>query len=250
MQKSSVICTTYFSVKNHPNSIDDTAVIGRQSDGKVSQNDIQYIAPWYNSVKKHGLQGRIFYDNLTENFVNQYKTDLIQFIKVSPSEYSNNDWRFFCYRNYLNNNKFDTIFLTDASDVTVVNDPVKITQQYPDINIFVCKDSIKLCQFPYMELHRQAKWDGHTFFAINNSHFDLINMGVIGGNYDNILDFLDKFCVTRISLGHPGFNSDMWLGQYIFRYLMINKKLMIGEPFTSNFKQYENARKDVYFIHK
>jgi hypothetical protein len=248
--KKSVVCTTYFSQKTHPNDPTDAHVSGRTKDGRVIQNDIKYIEPWYNSMSKLNLDGIVFYDNLSEEFIYKYQTQNIRFIKVETSIYSNNDWRFFCYRDYLNNNKFDSVFLTDGSDVTVVSDPSTIVEQHPDIDIFVCKDSIKLCQFPYMELHRQAKWDGHTYFAINNNNFDLINMGVIGGTYNNILDFLDKFCLTRISLGHPEFNSDMWLGQYIFRYLMINKKLMIGEPFTSNFKQYENTRKDVYFIHK
>ena len=75
-------------------------------------------------------------------------------------------------------------------------------------------------------------------------------MGVIGGNYKNMMEFLNKFCQTRIRLGNPDFNSDMWIGQYIFRYELSYKNIMIGEPFTSIFKNYENDRKDVYFIHK
>jgi hypothetical protein len=79
---------------------------------------------------------------------------------------------------------------------------------------------------------------------------ELINMGVIGGNYENILLFLNKFCETRIKLGNTDFNSDMWTGQYVFRDLLSDKKMLIGEPFTSNFKKYETHREDVYFIHK
>lgn len=49
---------------------------------------------------------------------------------------------------------------------------------------------------------------------------------------------------------YPNFNADMWIGQYVFRHLLVDKKLLIGYPFTSDFKQYQNDRKDVYFIHK
>lgn len=247
---NSVIFTTYFSKKEHPNSPDDNAVVGRGKDGKVLQNTIEYISPWYNSVRNLGLKGKIFYDNLDQKFVDQYTTNLIEFIKVDTSDYSNNDWRFFCYRDYLNSNEFDNVFLTDGSDVTVVKDPSLIITEFPEIDLFACKDSIMLSEFPYLQLHKQVNWDGYSYFNINQQNFELINMGVIGGKYDNIISFLDKFCVTRLSLGSPSFNSDMWIGQYVFRYLMSNKKLLIGEPFTSNFKQYENARKDVYFIHK
>ena len=246
----SVIFTTYFSQKKHPNDPNDRAVIGRGDDGRVLQNSIKYIEPWYNSVDKLKINGVVFYDNLDKDFIKKHETDLIKFVKVDTSEYSNNDWRFFCYRKYLEENPVDSVFLSDGSDVSVVQDPTDILKKYPETDIFVCKDSIKLFQFPYMSIHREAKWDGYIFFLLNQHKLDLINMGVIGGSYSSIIDFLDKFCLTRIQLGSPDFNSDMWIGQYVFRYLMQNKNILIGNPFTSNFKQYENSRKDVYFIHK
>jgi hypothetical protein len=64
------------------------------------------------------------------------------------------------------------------------------------------------------------------------------------------MDFLNNFCNTRLRIGDTDFNADMWVGQYVFRHLLSDKNIMIGEPFTSNFKQYEIDRKDVYFIHK
>jgi hypothetical protein len=247
---SSVILTSYFSVKKHPNDPNDKCVIGRGSDGRVLQNDFKYIEPWYTSIDKLGLEGRVFYDNLSYDFVNKYTTDKIKFINVSPSDYSNNDWRFFCYRNYLEENKFNNVFLTDGSDVTVAKDPSEIINNYPHIDLFACKDSIMLNEFPYLQIHQQAQWENYTWFSIHEKTLDLINMGVIGGNYQNIRLFLNKFCETRIRLGYPDFNSDMWIGQYIFRNLLSDKKILIGQPFTSNFKKYEINREDVYFIHK
>jgi hypothetical protein len=247
----SVILTSYFSVKKHPNDPNDSWVIGREADGRVSQNDFKYIEPWYNSINKLGLEGRIFYDNLSDEFVQKYSTDKIKFVRVETSQYSNLDWRWFCYRNYLEENKFDNVFLTDGSDVAVVKNPSKIILDYNDIDLFVCKDSIKLSQFPYIQVHQQANWENLGWFLICQNNADLINMGVVGGTYNNILEFLNKFCETRIRLGNPDFGSaDMWVGQYVFRHLLSDKNIMIGEPFTSNFKQYEIDRKDVYFIHK
>lgn len=246
----SIVCTTYFSKKIHPNDPTDTHVSGRTEDGRVIQNDIQYIEPWYNSMNKLNLDGIIFYDNLTEDFVDKYETDKIKFICVDTSKYSNNDWRFFVYRDYFSQNKYDAIFLTDGSDVSVVQDPQRILEQYKYIDFFLCKDSILLNQFPYISIHNQAKWDNLQWFAKNAKTLPLINMGVIGGSYNNMQEFLKHFCETRIQLSNPDFNADMWVGQYVFRHKLAHKNLLLGEPFTSNFKQYENDRQDVYFIHK
>jgi hypothetical protein len=101
-----------------------------------------------------------------------------------------------------------------------------------------------------MDLHEKLNWDNLVWFLINQNRLDLINMGVVGGSYKNILHFLNNFCDTRLKLGIPDFNSDMFIGQYVFRHLLSNKNLLIGEPFTSKFKKYEIDRKDVYFIHK
>ena len=226
--KNSVILTSYFSQKIHPNDLNDEFVIGRSSDGRVLQNSISYIQPWYNSVNELNLQGRIFYDNLSDDFITQYTTDKIKFIKVKPSDYSNNDWRFFCYKNYLEKNKFDSVFLTDGSDVTVVQNPSKIIEDFPEKDFFLCKDSIQLSQFPYLAFHKNVKWENYMYFLLNDASLALINMGVIGATYNNILIFLNNFCDVRIKLGHPEFNSDMWLGQYIFRHLLSDKKLLIG----------------------
>lgn len=248
---NSVILTSYFSIKQHPNSPQDSHVIGRTQDGTVWQNDFKYIQPWYESIHNLGLDGRIFYDNLSEEFVDQYTTDKIKFIKVSCSDYSNLDWRWFCYRNFLEENKFDSVFLTDSSDVSVVKDPSIILKQFPDIDLFACKDSISLSEFPYLNIHEKFNWNDYLWFHIMANRLDLINMGVIGGNYNNVLIFLNAFCQERIKMGYPEFGqADMWLGQYIFRNILSNKNLLIGYPFTSEFKKYEIDRKDVYFIHK
>jgi hypothetical protein len=247
---SSALITSYFSKKVHPNNPQDSWVAGRGADGRVIQNSIDYIKPWYNSVKSLGLNGFVFHDNLSDEFIYEYETENIKFIKVHPSEYSNNDWRFFCYRNFLEDNKFDNVFLSDGSDVIVVQDPNEIVSKYPDFDLFVCRDSLMLEEFPYIEFHERYKLENLFYFLINKNRLELINMGVIGGSYSNVMQFLNHFCTTRIKMGDPDFNADMWVGQYVFRHLLSNKKIMVGDPFTSNFKQYETNRKDVFFIHK
>lgn len=259
---NSIILTTYFSKKIHPNDPNDQHVVGKATDGRVWQNDINYIMPWYSSIHALGLNGIVFYDNLTTEFVEKYENKNIKFYKAEESKYqtyhwlnnprSNHDWRWFVYRDYLKNHTYDSVFFTDSSDVYVIKNPNKIIEDYPTVDLFVCKDNIKLCHFPYLDVHKQAKWDNYSFFAMEHlkGQIDLINMGVIGGKYEQTINFLDKFCLTRSKMGNINFSADMWIGQYVFRHLLADKKILIGEPFTSKFKKYEIDRKDVYFIHK
>lgn len=246
----SVIFTSYFSRKKHPNDPNDPHVVGRTHDGRVIQNDISYIKIWYESVKSLNIEGRIFCDDLNEDFIKEFSTDKISFVKVEPSEFSNNDWRFFCYKEYLKDNKFDAVFLTDGSDVKVVKDPMQIVEDNPDYDLFVGKDSLKLEEFPYLDVHRTVEWEDFVWFSVMAKKLDLINMGVIGGKQDQVENFLNVFWDTRVKLERPEFNSDMWTGQYVFRHLLSDKKILIGEPLTSDFKKYQNDRTDVFFIHK
>jgi hypothetical protein len=246
---SSVILTSYFSKKIHPNHPNDNHVVGREKDGRVTQNSIEYIEPWYNSVRDLNIEGRVFYDNLSDEFIEEYETDKIKFIKVNTSDYSNNDWRFFCYKKYLEENKFDSIVLSDGSDVKVVKDPSDFVES-GSYDFYVCKDSINLSMFPYLDFHKSQDWDDYVSMYLNATRWPLINMGVLGGSYENVIEFLNIFCEVRSEIREVDFNANMWIGQYVFRSLLKNKSIMIGEPFTSEFKKYQDGRKDVYFIHK
>jgi hypothetical protein len=85
---------------------------------------------------------------------------------------------------------------------------------------------------------------------LNIDSWDLINMGVVGGTHEDMSNFYSKFVEVRESMGVPEFNSDMWLCQYLLRSQFKDKNFIMGEPVCSEFKQYQNEREDVYFIHK
>jgi hypothetical protein len=105
---NTVILTSFFSAKPHPQN--DPHVIGIKADGTVGSN-FSYIEKWYNSVLSLGLQARIFYDNLPDELVNKYQTSKIHFVKVSNTEgWSNNDFRFFVFEEYLSRHEFQAVF--------------------------------------------------------------------------------------------------------------------------------------------
>ncbi len=246
---SVVILGSYFSKESHP-QFPEPHLEGVGSDGRAIQNDIVYIQKWYNSIKELNINAVIFYDNLTDKFVETYTTDKIRFIYAESQSYIYNVWRFFCFRTFLQNNKFDIVFFTDSSDVTVIQNPVTLIKSFPDIDFFVGKDSIKLHEFPYLKFHQHFQWENYFDFFLHQYEWDLINCGVIGGTYNNMLLFVNEFCNIEASMDAPKVISDMFITNYLCRNQFADKKILIGEPVTSKFKQYENDRKDVYFIHK
>ena len=168
-----VILTSYFSKKPHPQRGDPDCV-GITKGGRVSQEDFSYIQDWYNSVHTLGLQARIFFDELSEDFLSEYTTDKIKFIKTNVEEtrFSNNDWRFFCYRDYLKSNKHDGVFMTDCSDVIVAKDPAELLiGEGNDCQFYAGKDvegmkwsDYRFAAFPYEVIHKTCSWAGLDYF--------------------------------------------------------------------------------------
>ena len=257
--KNGVVLTSYFTQKPHPNDPRDAHVIGRQPNGYIPNNSFEYIEKWYNSLSDLKINSIIFHDDLSEKFTKKYTNDYINFIKVERQEvhYSNNDWRFFCFKEYLDSNLFDWVVHADVSDVVAVKNPSDLFLEFPEFDFYACKDAIKLNQFPYLQFHNSIGWK--TDFKCLGQHdkWDLINMGVIGGSYENMKLFYDTFCEIREDvdsrISDPNSNSinlNMWICQYLLRWILKDKKTLIGEPFTSEFKKYQDDRKDVWFIHK
>jgi hypothetical protein len=247
-----LILTSYFSSKPHPNDPSDNAVVGRGPDGRVMQQDINYIKGWYDSIHSSDISGVVFHDELSNEFVEEYSSDQVSFEKVDVGPYSNNDWRFFCFNDFLLNlkDKPDVVFHTDGSDVKVVMDPSTLISAMPSMSYFCCKDSIPLDSFPYIKVHDHFGWDDRFNFMLNYHDWDLINMGVVGGSYDDMLMFYSKFKEVREGMGEPEFNADMWICQYLLRSVLSDKEFIMGDPVCSKYKEYEEDRSDVYFIHK
>ena len=249
---STILLSTYFSKNPHPNDVSDHTVVGRDNDGRVWQNDFRYIEKWYNSVKRLNLQAVVFYDNLSDEFVEEYQTKQIRFIKVPTPSIGYNCYRHFVFYEFLKGERHDFVFHSDISDVVVVQDPSKIFEENSS-RFFVGKDSFTLRQFPILsECAREFHWNAVPFFIFSNE--PLVNMGVFGARYDDALLFYKKMCEVRKPTidKWPTLNADMMVGNHIIYNNLIadRSEFCIGEPLTSNFKAYEDTRKDVYFIHK
>ena len=248
-KNTSCILASYFTLKRHPQSGDiNNKILGIDESGFVQANSHNYIKDFYNSVIYKEVDIVIFHDNLCDDYVKQYSNSKISFVKVTESIYSNNDYRFFCYLDWLKDNNYETVFMVDLADVTISLDPNDL--EVGD-DIFFCEDQGILDDYQfhttnYFEFHKYFKWENFQEFC--SSRYILLNMGVIGAGYESAIRFLSLFCQERVKAQLPHLNINMPLGNYIARNYF--DKIHSGPPFCSEFKKYQKDRKDVYFIHK
>lgn len=226
-----VILTTYFTGKEDP-----------QRGGFTENNSFEYIRPWHSSVSRLGLTGVIFHDRLSEAFVKTHSNESISFVRddgFSKWDMSCNDYRFVCYLEYLKKNPCEKVFMTDASDVTIVSDPFEFIEPG------------KLCVG--LERGKVNRWKrGYprmlaVYGELGCGEQLLLNAGIIGGPYALVLAFLDDF--VEESVRNPDFNNNMKVLNYL-GYTKYKGSLKNGGKLNSRFKKYEVNRTDVLFIHK
>lgn len=248
-KNKSCILTSYLTLKKHPQFGDpNNKIIGVGEAGFVKVDSHDYIKDFHNSLVDTKVDVFIFHDNLSNDFIEEYSSGRMSFIKVPTSNYSNNDFRFFCYLDWLKNEDYENVFMVDLADVRLSVDPNNLEMNDA---IFFCQDQGNLNDYKfgitgYLDFHKHFKWE--NFEKFNSSKYPLLNMGVIGSEYENSIRFLDLFCQERSKAGSPELNINMALGNYVARNYF--DTIYSGPPFCSDFKKYQTDRKDVYFIHK
>lgn len=134
-----VVMSVYFNSNPDP-----------QRGNYIEKDNFEYIKPWYESVIKNKLNGILFHDNLSDDFLKKYESEYVKFIFIDPKYlvirnyyskvlfdkkkikyYSDkpvgvrlkrrasiNDFRFSVYYNFLRQNKdIKKVFLTDVCDL-------------------------------------------------------------------------------------------------------------------------------------
>lgn len=242
-KKNQIVLTSYFCNKPHP-QLGDPDIVGVSPTGKVRTDDFSYIQDWYESLTKHQVSGVVFYDYLSSEFVEKYTNEYLSFQHCDTllTGYTNNDFRFMCYLKYLEEHKYDVVYLTDGSDVVMVNDPSTVID-VDSADLFVCKDICLIKDDAYWNMVNHI-----DIFQKNKDKWDLLNMGVIGGTYDKIFKFLTLLVDHRLNIDPPTHNLNMPLGNVIMRANFEN--IFCGSPFTSAYKKHETDRTDVCFRHK
>lgn len=223
----------------------------------LPSDDINIVTAWAESVVGLGLQGVIFHNSLSETSISKYKKS-IRFIKVQFNEkYNTNIFRYFLYNDFINQNKADieNIFITDITDVVVVNNPFVQPLFIKNTNSIFCGDEPKLLGNEWMQnhaAHLRSKITDYTLYEENFKNETLLNCGIVGGNIAVIQPFLEKLCLIHENYStnnNTAYTGDMGAFNYLAR-TQYNTHIIHGTPVNTIFKLYEIDRADCWFRHK
>lgn len=224
----------------------------------LDDDNYELVRDWAESVAGQRLQGIIFHNNFTLETCEKFKNDYISFIKIKYNDQFNpNVYRYFVYNDFLQNHVqfFRSIFVTDITDVTLLNNPFIDSYFIENPIAIFCGDEPKTLNNDWMRDHSTNLRKNICDYAEYESKFGsetLLNCGVIGSKAPIIFDFIKKLCAIHEyanSANQTAFTGDMGAFNYLAR-TQFNSHLKHGAPVNTVFKMYENERQDCWFRHK
>ena len=221
-------------------------------------DDFHIIKKWYQSVMDLNLKAVVFHNNFSEGTVKIYQNQNIQFVKVAfESALNANVYRYIVYNNffkaYVDNLK--SVFITDITDVEVVQNPFTQPLFLDNPNSLFCGDELEISDNEWMNNHNthlRNSIDGFANYEVENKNQILLNCGVIGGSIDTMLDLTSDLAKIHQNItinNQTPYTLDMGAFNYIARTHFADK-LIHGTPVNTQFKKYEEERVDCWFRHK
>jgi hypothetical protein len=224
----------------------------------LANDSYELVKDWAESVTAANVQGVIFHNNFSEKTCRLFENEHISFIKIAYDPHFNpNVFRYFVYRNFLQQHlqQIKRIFITDITDVVLVNNPFTdpLFKENP-IALF-CGDEPKTLHNDWMIAHGEHLRKNISDYAAYESTYGnetLLNCGIIGGTASVFFDFLQQLCAIHQYANRDNktpYTGDMGAFNYLAR-TKFNQQLIHGAPVNTVFKQYETNRNDCWFRHK
>ena len=235
-----------------------TGVYDVNRNENLESNNFETIKAWYNSILKLDLNAIIFHNNFSEKTVELYETNKIKFLQVKyDTSYNPNIYRYFLYKFFLEKHKKNiaNVFVTDITDVEVINNPFKQKLFVENTEALFCGDEPKRLNNSWMYDHSTHLRNNISNFISYEEKFadeTLLNCGIIGGNINtmiSIMNFLVEIHLKYGSSNKTAFTLDMGVFNYIARTIF-GSNLIFGNPVNTIFKKYEKDSFNCWFRHK
>jgi hypothetical protein len=224
----------------------------------LANDSRQLLKDWAESIAEARLKGIVFHNNLSEEICKSFDNDTISFIKiVYDPQFNPNVFRYFVYLDFLKHHiqELNGIFITDVSDVAIVNNPFTDPLFLENPSSLFCGDEPKLLNNEWMIAHSEHLRKNIADYAAYESKFaneTLLNCGIIGGAASLFFDFLKQLCAIHQHANRENktaYTGDMGAFNYLAR-TQFNNQLIHGTPVNTVFKLYETERNDCWFRHK
>jgi len=224
----------------------------------LANDSYELVKDWAESVTAANVQGIIFHNNFSEETCRLFENEHISFIKIDyDPQFNPNVFRYFVYRDFLQQHlqQIKGIFITDITDVVLVNKPFKDSLFKENPAALFCGDEPKTLHNDWMVAHGEHLRKNISDYAAYESTYGnetLLNCGIIGGAASVFFDFLQQLCAIHQYANRDNktaYTGDMGAFNYIAR-TKFNQQLIHGAPVNTVFKQYETNRNDCWFRHK
>jgi hypothetical protein len=221
-------------------------------------DDFSLVQDWAESLAAHSVQGIIFYNQFSEATCKRYQHPQLVFLRQDcPPGFNPNVYRYLVYHDFLRNyaETIQQVFVTDVSDVVAVQNPFVQPLFLAHPEALFCGDEPKTLHNDWMRAHGEylrARVPGYAHFEDTFAHAPLLNCGIIGGNMQVMLPFLESLSQlhSHYNRNNPtAYTGDMGMFNYLVR-TRYNDRVRYGAPVNTVFKAYETDRTDCWFRHK
>lgn len=235
-----------------------TGVFDVNRQEKLHEDDFSKVEDWYNSLVQHQVRGYLFHNTFSEKTVSTYQNEYVRFIRVDYSgEINPNAYRYILYDAFLKANPtlFSALFLTDVSDVVLVQNPFQSTLFQSNPSTLFCGDEPTLLANEWMLAHGEHLRNQLADYADYEAHFaqhTLLNCGIVGGQIAVMQALISEIALlhqTYTASNRTPYTLDMGVFNYVVR-THFQANLVHGAPVNTVFKGYENDRNDCWFRHK
>ena len=224
----------------------------------LKDDDFELVRAWAESVAAAKLRGVLFHNGFSEETCQTYGNEYLTFVKIAYNpKFNPNVHRYLIYLDFLEKQTHPpaNLFVTDVSDVTLVNNPFIDPLFIASPDTLFCGDEPTQLANEWMLAHASSLRNQIDDYADYEARFatdTLLNCGIIGGAYPLFLAFLQQLCA--IHRRYNAENKTVYTGDMgVFNYLArtkFNGKLKHGYPVNTVFKAYEVSRNDCWFRHK
>ena len=224
----------------------------------LDSDNFNIIKDWYNSVMQLKLNAVVFHNTFSKETVAQYQNEFVQFEFVQlDGKLNPNIFRYSAYYNFVNKHKefISNIFITDITDVVVIQNPFNTTLFTQNLDSLFCGDEPKLLANDWMHEHNthlRNTISNFEHYEKENANKTLLNCGIIGGSLETITQLLNKVVYihnTHSISNKTAFTLDMGVFNFVARTNFF-RKILHGAPINTGFKDYQVDRNDCWFRHK
>lgn len=225
----------------------------------LEDDKYELVQHWAESIADLKLNGLIFHNNFSVETCQKYQNEYVSFVRINhdSSPFNPNVYRYFAYKEFLDRHagEIENVFVTDISDVVVVNNPFEHPFYIENPGAIFCGDEPKILENDWMIAHSdhfRQKIADYSRYESKFTNETLLNCGIIGGSISIIQNLFQQLCDIhqRFNMDNRTlFTGDMGAFNYLAR-TKFNNQLKHGAPVNTLFKGYELERRDCWFRHK